>query len=262
MNTNSCFISYRRANSAFFARAVFQDLRAHEIDAFLDVESIDQGDFREAINAQIRARPYFLPILSPGALDRCKEPGDILRGEFEIAVAGSRRIVPLMSTDFDRKEISRFLPPALETSFLALNSVNVDHEYFPAAMEKLRTRFLKPLELSGPHVDPELARTTEVLLSRAMAQPSTGPTVLRAQKHIERALAFAADAPTLVPAEFEQASDLLQQAAQPKRLMHDFDLAYLELQQRLQRENAQFTLVSNLLKAKHDAAMSAILNIR
>ncbi len=57
---NSVFISYRRNISSFIARAVFQDLRAHSIDAFMDVESIDAGQFGAIILNQIAARPYFL----------------------------------------------------------------------------------------------------------------------------------------------------------------------------------------------------------
>jgi hypothetical protein len=39
------FISYRRSASRYIARAVFEHLRAQGYDAFLDVESIDAGDF-------------------------------------------------------------------------------------------------------------------------------------------------------------------------------------------------------------------------
>ncbi len=42
---NTIFISYRRSVSEFVARAVFQDLRAHGFNVFMDVESIDAGEF-------------------------------------------------------------------------------------------------------------------------------------------------------------------------------------------------------------------------
>ena len=60
---NRAFISYRRDLSAFVARAFFQDLRANGIDVFMDVESIDAGQFDTVILNQIAARPYFLVIL-------------------------------------------------------------------------------------------------------------------------------------------------------------------------------------------------------
>ena len=66
---NSVFISYRRSISGFVARAVFQDLRANGIDAFMDVESIDAGQFDTIILNQIAARPYFVStITSPAPL--------------------------------------------------------------------------------------------------------------------------------------------------------------------------------------------------
>jgi hypothetical protein len=61
---NSVFISYRRNVSAFVARAVFQDLRANNIDVFMHVEGIDSGQFDTIILNQIAARPYFLLILT------------------------------------------------------------------------------------------------------------------------------------------------------------------------------------------------------
>ena len=64
MANNKCFISYRQATSAFVARSVFQDLRAHWIDVFLDVESIDEGDFRSIIDSQIRTRPFFAHFIA------------------------------------------------------------------------------------------------------------------------------------------------------------------------------------------------------
>jgi hypothetical protein len=41
-----------------------------------------------------------------------------------------------------------------------------------------------------------------------------------------------------------------------------FNLQYLQLQQKMQAENRQFTLVSNIMKVKHDTARNAINNVR
>jgi hypothetical protein len=54
----SVFLSYRRNVSAFIARAVFQDLRQHGYDVFMDVESIDSGQFETIILNQIAARAH------------------------------------------------------------------------------------------------------------------------------------------------------------------------------------------------------------
>ncbi len=41
-----------------------------------------------------------------------------------------------------------------------------------------------------------------------------------------------------------------------------FNLKYLELQERMQRETREFTAVSNVMKVRHDAARSAIQNVQ
>lgn len=46
------------------------------------------------------------------------------------------------------------------------------------------------------------------------------------------------------------------------KLNRSYDIQYLQLQQKMQQENRQFTMVSNIMKTKHDAARSAINNIR
>lgn len=41
-----------------------------------------------------------------------------------------------------------------------------------------------------------------------------------------------------------------------------FNLQYLQIQQKIQHENRQFTMISNIMKNKHDTAKNAINNIR
>ena len=41
-----------------------------------------------------------------------------------------------------------------------------------------------------------------------------------------------------------------------------FNLQYLQLQQKMQADNRQFTLMSNIMKTKHDTAKNAINNVR
>jgi hypothetical protein len=53
-----------------------------------------------------------------------------------------------------------------------------------------------------------------------------------------------------------EAARLLQQEGQ------SFNLRYLELQERMQRETREFTAVSNVMKVRHDAARTAIQNVQ
>ena len=46
------------------------------------------------------------------------------------------------------------------------------------------------------------------------------------------------------------------------KMQQSFNLQYLKIQQSMQEQNRQFTLVSNIMKVKHDTAQSAINNVR
>ena len=46
------------------------------------------------------------------------------------------------------------------------------------------------------------------------------------------------------------------------KMQQSFNLQYLKIQQSMQEQNQQFTLVSNIMKVKHDTAKSAINNVR
>ena len=59
------------------------------------------------------------------------------------------------------------------------------------------------------------------------------------------------------------AASALFQATQTMQEMNmSYNLQYLQLQGAMQQENRQFTLVSNIMKTKHDTAKSAINNVR
>jgi len=47
-----------------------------------------------------------------------------------------------------------------------------------------------------------------------------------------------------------------------EEMNQSFNLQYLGLQQQMQDENRRFTLISNIMKTKHDTAKNAISNIR
>ena len=56
-----------------------------------------------------------------------------------------------------------------------------------------------------------------------------------------------------------------QMAAATRRVQdvnQSFNLQYLQLQQNMQAQSRQFTMMSNIMKTKHDTAKNAINNIR
>lgn len=141
------FLSYRRELSKYEARSVYQHLRGEGYDVFMDVESIDSGEFATIILNQIASRPHFLVILTPGALARTKDRNDWLRREIEYALEQKRNIVPVMMSacsfeDEEKRHPKKELPGKIK-ELKKYNWLNVHDDYFDAAMKKLTGRFLK-----------------------------------------------------------------------------------------------------------------------
>lgn len=84
-----------------------------------------------------------------------------------------------------------------------------------------------------------------------------GTVVSAAVRSVANAAASAATGAAASGGEGEllDATRTLQQQSQ------SFNLQYLQLQEGLQRENREFTALSNVMKVKHDSARSAIQNI-
>lgn len=102
MSGKTVFISYRRdAIGRQFGRNLKQALTKQGYDVFFDVDSIDAGKWEDQIQQQIPTRAHFLILLTPGALDRCSNPNDWVRREFELAFKSKRNIVPIREESFD-----------------------------------------------------------------------------------------------------------------------------------------------------------------
>jgi tetratricopeptide (TPR) repeat protein len=187
MASNSVFISYRRDVSAFMARAVFQDLRAHDYDVFMDVENIDSGKFDTVILNQIAARPYFLLILTPGTLDRVNEPEDWVRREIEYAIQHERMIIPLTTPNFSYEAVKPLMTGTL-ADLPRFNGVEVPHSYFDEAMARLRSRFLKPVETPVEPTPAVEVATVMQKVRKAIAELPVTDNQLNAQAYLERAL--------------------------------------------------------------------------
>jgi hypothetical protein len=80
--------------------------------------------------------------------------------------------------------------------------------------------------------------------------------LLQKTREVSRLAAAAEKAKSSHPDKLYKAAREMQEMSQ------SFNLQYLDLQQSMQRENRQFTLVSNIMKTKHDTAKNAINNVR
>ena len=188
--SNSVFISYRRDISGYTALAVFQYLTAHGIDTFVDHKRIPAGRFEEIILGEIAARPYFVVILAPGCLKRCKEPGDWLRREIEHAVACDRLIIPLMTSGFDFR--SRNTKPYLTGQLERLRlyqGLDAPLDLFDAAMERLRTHFLVNIDRASVALPASVRAESKQTIKEAAAEPVVTKQMLSAQDYFERAYA-------------------------------------------------------------------------
>jgi hypothetical protein len=136
----SGFISYRRQLSESLALLIRKDLIEHRFDAFMDFENLDSGEFDRRILSQIEAREHFIVVLEPGSLDPISQDGDWLRREIAYALAHGRNVVPVTKGFEFRRGL--VLPPGV-ARLSSFNAVPIPPGYFDAAMERLRTRFLK-----------------------------------------------------------------------------------------------------------------------
>ena len=60
----------------------------------------------------------------------------------------------------------------------------------------------------------------------------------------------------------DSSNQLMQATREMQELNMSFNMQYLQLQQKMQQDNRQFTMLSNIMKTKHDTAKNAISNVR
>jgi tetratricopeptide (TPR) repeat protein len=181
------FISYRRTNVPW-ALAISQSLTHSGYDVFFDFTGLASGDFEGIILDNIHARAHFLVLLTPSALERCGEPGDWLRREIETALDSKRNIVPLMleGFDFGTPSIANQLTGKL-ASLRKYNSMTVSAEYFDAAMDKLRNKFLHvALETVVRPASPAAAHAATEARVAVAGVPAVAEEELTAQQWFER----------------------------------------------------------------------------
>lgn len=186
------FISYRRKDR-YEALAVYQYLTSQQYDVFLDYTSIPSGDFEQSIVSNIKARAHFVLILTPTALDRCREPGDWLRREIEIAIEEKRNIIPLFFDDFS------FSAPGVAEKLTGklgaikrYNGLDIPAGYFTEAMERLCEKYLNvPLNAVIHPVSTEVRKVVEdeqIAANQALEQKKENIEVLvkpAAQKPVQ-----------------------------------------------------------------------------
>ena len=87
------FISYRREGGSQTARSLQISLEQSNLRVFLDVDELKIGKFDEIIIQIIENTPHFIVILSPGALERCKNVDDWVLKEITLALSQKKKII-------------------------------------------------------------------------------------------------------------------------------------------------------------------------
>jgi tetratricopeptide (TPR) repeat protein len=186
--SNSVFISYRRDASRYLTLAIFQDLKAHGFDVFYDIESIDAGQFDTIILNQIPAHPYFLLVLTPTTLERCKNEGDWLLREIEEALHQERVCIWMYSHDFDLADIDKHLPEKVSKQLQRFQNIDIPKNYFDAAMQRLRDRYLKPIAITVTPTPKADILAVERKQELASAEPLVTEKQLTAEEYFARGL--------------------------------------------------------------------------
>jgi len=169
------FIAYRRPNIPW-ALAIFQNLTKNGYDVFFDFEGIADGDFESVILGNIKGRAHFLVLLTPSALERAGEPGDLFRKEIEFALDTERNIVPLMleGFDFSTPAIARQLTGKL-AALKRYNALEIPAAYFIESMERLRQLYLNiPLDMAlhpAQVVEEQVVDTEEIAKPQQILRP-------------------------------------------------------------------------------------------
>lgn len=87
------FISYRRVGGAQYARILQLMLTQRGYKVFLDYDELTDGKFGDHIQEAIKEAPIFILVLSKEALVRCKNDGDWVRREIQLAITECKHII-------------------------------------------------------------------------------------------------------------------------------------------------------------------------
>lgn len=145
MTAAQIFISYRRDDTAGYARALY-DALAREFGAervFIDVDDIDAGlAFDEAIHQAVGASEVLLVLIGlrwlaghDGGLPRLHQPDDFVRQEVAAGLVRGMRVIPLL-LDGAVMPTEAQLPEPLQP-LARRQALVIDHRRFAADIERL-----------------------------------------------------------------------------------------------------------------------------
>ena len=132
-NKYDIFISYRRDDGAYTAKAIFDSLRDRGYRVFLDIETLRSSAFNLNLYNAIDECQDFIIILSPHSLDRCVNENDWVRRELEYALSHNKNVIPVFLRGFEFPDV---LPEPLEPLRFQ-NGIPATTEFYDAFIQKL-----------------------------------------------------------------------------------------------------------------------------
>ena len=94
-NKYDIFISYRSEDGAQYARILQMQLEKTGYRVFLDYDELKRDRFGDDIALAIKSAPIFLLVLTPLYLERCKEDGNWIKREIDLAIEDKKHFVPV-----------------------------------------------------------------------------------------------------------------------------------------------------------------------
>eukprot|EP00009_Paramoeba_aestuarina_P000351 CAMPEP_0201513852 /NCGR_PEP_ID=MMETSP0161_2-20130828/5823_1 /ASSEMBLY_ACC=CAM_ASM_000251 /TAXON_ID=180227 /ORGANISM="Neoparamoeba aestuarina, Strain SoJaBio B1-5/56/2" /LENGTH=457 /DNA_ID=CAMNT_0047910227 /DNA_START=448 /DNA_END=1821 /DNA_ORIENTATION=+ len=146
-NLIDVFISYRRKGGSVLAHLLRRELQMGGLTVFLDVENLGTGDFRTSLLSNLKKSVNFLILLTPGALDRCKDDidnKDFVHMEICAALKRKKNIVPIIEQGFEFPTLEeRNAYPSDMRDLFDINGIEYNHCYMEATMIRIKS-FLHP----------------------------------------------------------------------------------------------------------------------
>lgn len=137
------FLSYRRKDGEAIAYLLYKDLTKSGYTVFFDHKNLGQGDFKQAIEEQIKDAKCVLLILSESSFsEKIFEKNDVYRKEIECAFKYKKRLTGVMLEEFPG--FPENLPKEIE-AVREYNYVKLYIAYYEAMFNRLVSGNFLPL---------------------------------------------------------------------------------------------------------------------
>lgn len=151
LEAKDVFISYRRKDGATAARLLYDALDRRQISVFFDRESIESGNFDDALRRNLEAARNIIIVVSQemfsrgmmadGAFDMASVESDWVYKEIQISLEAGKNIIPIFVNGVDG--FPQNLPSQI-AEVARKDALKFNHEHFDAEMNKLISRLITP----------------------------------------------------------------------------------------------------------------------